>query len=30
MIVEEFIDGKFIKYLNNIGDCCVDEIDVMG
>ena len=28
--VEEFIDGKFTKYLNNTGDCCVDETDVMG
>ena len=28
--VEEFIDGKFTKYLNNTGDCCVNETDVMG
>ena len=28
--VEEFIDGKFTKYLNNTGDCCVEETDVMG
>ena len=28
--VEESIDGKFTKYLNNTGDCCVDETDVMG
>ena len=28
--LEEFIDGKFTKYLNNTGDCCVDETDVMG
>ena len=30
MTVEEFIDGKFTQYLNNTGDCCVDETDVMG
>lgn len=28
--VEEFIDGQFTKYLNNTGDCCVEETDVMG
>ena len=30
MTVEEFINGKFTKYFNNTGDCCVDETDVMG
>lgn len=28
--VEEFVDGKFTKYLNNTGDCFVDETDVTG
>ena len=27
--VEEFIAGKYTEYLNNTGDCCVDETDVM-
>lgn len=30
MTVEEFIDGKFTKYLNNTVDCCVDKTDVIG
>ena len=28
--VMEFIDGKFTKYFNNTGDCCVEETDVIG
>lgn len=30
LTVEEIIDGQFTKYLNNTGDCCVEETDVMG
>ena len=30
MTVEEFKDGKYSKYLNNTGDRCVDETDVIG
>ncbi|KXJ04921.1 Eukaryotic elongation factor 2 kinase, partial [Exaiptasia diaphana] len=28
--VEEFISGKFIKYMNNNGDICVDKTDLIG
>lgn len=28
--MEEFIDGTFVKYINNNGQSCVDEEDLIG